>query len=148
MVNSQKSNSSVHGAHEGDAEDELPLPTYDPSVAPAIVLGLEATRDYVLNLVGRRINKVEESLGKKIADLTEAIYRLRPCSPPSDGSTTPRLRRQLSEQQVGEQVCNNGEHQDHQFEGAGSYYEPVRRAYNHHRGGLHHGGGRERPRRA
>ena len=62
----------MHGAHEGDAEDELPLPTYDSSVAPAIMLGLEATHDYVLNLVWRRIDKVEESLGKKIADLTEA----------------------------------------------------------------------------
>ena len=66
MVNSQKSNSSVHDAHEGDAEDELPLPTYDPSVAPAIVLGLEATHDYVLNRVGRRIDKVEESLEKRL----------------------------------------------------------------------------------
>ena len=148
MVNSQKSNSSVHGAHEGDVEDELPLPTYDPSVAPAIVLGLEATRDYVLNLVGRRSDKVEESLGKKIADLTEAVHRLRPRSPPSDGSAAPRRHRQLSGQRVGEQVRNNGEHQDHQSEGAGSYYEPVRRAYNHHGGGLHHGGGHERPRRA
>ena len=88
MVNSQKSNSSVHGAHEGDVEDKLPLPTYDPSVAPAIVLGLDATRDYVLNLVGWRIDKVEESLGKKIADLTEAVHRLRPRSPPSDGSVS------------------------------------------------------------
>ena len=66
MVNSQKSNSSVHGAHEGHVEYELPLPTYDLSFAPTIVLRLEATRDYVLNLVGRRIDKVEESLGKRL----------------------------------------------------------------------------------
>ena len=63
-------------------------------------------------------------------------------------SPAPHRHRQLSGQRVGEQVRNNGELEDHQSEGAGSYYEPVRRAYNHHGGGLHHGGGHERPRRA
>ena len=67
----------------------------------------------MLNLVGRRIDKVEESLGKKIADLTVAVHRLRPRSPRSDGSAAPHRHRQLSRQRVGEQVHNNGELEDH-----------------------------------